>query len=92
MPTEYNNYVSPVERRMSMPYPFYPYIGWEPHCTDVPVVFPPQHQNRHPGFEYLMKPRPISENPAYSGSGKLMNKTAIVTGGDSGIGQAVVFF
>lgn len=72
-----------------MPYPFYPYIGWEPYCTDVPVVFPPQHQNRHPGFEYLMKPRPISENPAYSGSGKLMNKTAIVTGGDSGIGRAV---
>jgi NAD(P)-dependent dehydrogenase (short-subunit alcohol dehydrogenase family) len=55
----------------------------------VPLVFPPQHQNRHPGFEYLMNPRPIYENPTYLGSGKLKNKVAIVTGGDSGIGRAV---
>ncbi|MFF2090637.1 SDR family oxidoreductase [Paenibacillus sp. NPDC058174] len=72
-----------------MPFPVYPYIGWERHCTDVPVVFPPQHQNRHPGYEYVMNPRPISDNPAYIGSGKLKDKVAIVTGGDSGIGRAV---
>jgi NAD(P)-dependent dehydrogenase (short-subunit alcohol dehydrogenase family) len=36
-----------------------------------------------------MKPRPISENPAYAGSGKLKNKVTIITGGDSGIGRAV---
>jgi NAD(P)-dependent dehydrogenase (short-subunit alcohol dehydrogenase family) len=36
-----------------------------------------------------MNPRPISENPNYIGSGKLENKVAIVTGGDSGIGRAV---
>ncbi len=72
-----------------MTYPLYPYIGWKRQCTNVPVVFPPQQQNRHPGFEYLMNPRPISNNPAYVGSGKLMNKVAIVTGGDSGIGRAV---
>jgi hypothetical protein len=29
------------------------------------------------------------ENPTYIGSGKLKNKVAIVTGGDSGIGWAV---
>jgi NAD(P)-dependent dehydrogenase (short-subunit alcohol dehydrogenase family) len=67
----------------------YPYIGWVQQCTNVPVVFPPQNQNRHPGFEYLMNPRPISENPNDIGSGKLKNKVAIVTGGDSGIGRAV---
>ncbi|ALS28746.1 dehydrogenase [Paenibacillus sp. 32O-W] len=72
-----------------MAYPMYSYIGWEQQCTNVPVVFPPQHQNRHPGFEYLMNPRPISDNPGYTGSGKLKNKVAIVTGGDSGIGRAV---
>jgi NAD(P)-dependent dehydrogenase (short-subunit alcohol dehydrogenase family) len=32
---------------------------------------------------------PLSENPTYAGSGKLKNKVAIVTGGDSGIGKAV---
>jgi NAD(P)-dependent dehydrogenase (short-subunit alcohol dehydrogenase family) len=36
-----------------------------------------------------MNPRPISENPTYLGSGKLKNKIAIITGGDSGIGRAV---
>lgn len=72
-----------------MTYPFYPYLGCKQECTKVPIVFPPQHQNRHPGFEYLMNPRPISENPTYSGSGKLKNKVAIITGGDSGIGRAV---
>jgi NAD(P)-dependent dehydrogenase (short-subunit alcohol dehydrogenase family) len=36
-----------------------------------------------------MNPRPIYENPTYLGSGKLKNKVAIVTGGDSGIGRAV---
>jgi NAD(P)-dependent dehydrogenase (short-subunit alcohol dehydrogenase family) len=35
-----------------------------------------------------MVPRPIAENPNYIGSGKLKNKIAVVTGGDSGIGRA----
>ncbi|WP_028562847.1 SDR family oxidoreductase [Paenibacillus pinihumi] len=70
-------------------FPVYPYIGWEQHCTQVPVVFPQQHQDRQPGFEYVMNPRPISDNPAYTGSGKLQGKVAIITGGDSGIGRAV---
>lgn len=51
--------------------------------------FPPQHQNRQPGIESEMKPKPRAEDPQYKGSGKLMNKTALITGGDSGIGRAV---
>ncbi|WP_368736053.1 SDR family oxidoreductase [Ectobacillus ponti] len=50
--------------------------------------FPPQHQDRQPGFEYVMHPLPISDNPAYNGSGKLKNKAILITGGDSGIGRA----
>ncbi|WP_231584179.1 SDR family oxidoreductase [Domibacillus indicus] len=36
-----------------------------------------------------MVPQPIIENPNYKGSGKLKGKTALITGGDSGIGAAV---
>lgn len=36
-----------------------------------------------------MVPQPISDNPEYVGSGKLMNKVAVITGGDGGIGRAV---
>ena len=58
-------------------------------CKDYKIEFPPQHQDTQPGMEYLMVPRPIFNNPYYRGSGKLMNKVAIITGGDSGIGRAV---
>ncbi|MGN6702873.1 MAG: SDR family oxidoreductase [Burkholderiaceae bacterium] len=50
---------------------------------------PPQHQNRQPGIESAMNPRPASTERFYRGSGKLENAVAIVTGGDSGIGRAV---
>lgn len=36
-----------------------------------------------------MKPQPEEEKKSLKGSGKLRNKVAIITGGDSGIGQAV---
>jgi NAD(P)-dependent dehydrogenase (short-subunit alcohol dehydrogenase family) len=54
-----------------------------------PTTFPPQHQQRQPGLEIEMNPRPVYDNPQTQGSGKLQGKTAIVTGGDSGIGRAV---
>lgn len=68
--------------------PTYPYYGKKTVCSEQPVAFPPQHQDRQPGLESLMNPRPISENPHSSGSGKLKGKAALITGGDSGIGRA----
>jgi NAD(P)-dependent dehydrogenase (short-subunit alcohol dehydrogenase family) len=50
--------------------------------------FPKQHQDK-PGIEAELDPRPRYEAPLYQGSGKLEGKTALITGGDSGIGRAV---
>lgn len=53
------------------------------------VIEPVKQQQCLPGLEGLMKPMPQDEDPNYRGSGKLLNKVAIITGGDSGIGKAV---
>jgi len=68
---------------------YYPYLGYKKECKKIPITFPPQHQPVQPGLETLMHPRPIFNNPGYIGSGKLKNKVALITGGDSGIGRAV---
>lgn len=46
-------------------------------------------QDRQPGIEKDMEPQPISELDEYRSAGKLKNKVALVTGGDSGIGRSV---
>lgn len=50
---------------------------------------PAQKQERQPGIEAEMTPRPRSIKETYRGSGKLAGKIAVITGGDSGIGRAV---
>ncbi len=55
----------------------------------APQTFPPQHQNAQPGSQTNMNPRPVVDNPQYKGAAKMAGRAAVITGGDSGIGQAV---
>ncbi|MBS4538727.1 SDR family oxidoreductase [Clostridium sp. D2Q-11] len=56
---------------------------------DYPNNVPAQHQDKQPGVNKEMNPNPIYEDEDYIGTNKLKDKVAIITGGDSGIGQAV---
>ena len=57
--------------------------------SDKPQTLPPQKQDRQPGLQTEMEPRPQSGEHSYLAAGKLKGKCAVITGGDSGIGRAV---
>ena len=55
---------------------------------EMPEEIPPQKQSKQPGEESEMDPQPIYDS-GLPGLGRLKNKVAVITGGDSGIGRAV---
>jgi len=57
--------------------------------SDKPSSVPPQTQSKQPGKESEMSPPPQYLAPNYKGCNKLLNKVALITGGDSGIGRSV---
>lgn len=61
----------------------------EPQVVSEPrPPFPEQRQDR-PGLESKLDPRPRYRAERYRAAGKLVGKSALITGGDSGIGRAV---
>ncbi|WP_207425834.1 SDR family oxidoreductase [Pedobacter sp. SYSU D00535] len=58
------------------------------NTTKMPESIPAQEQERQPGLESEMNPRPIYDTDD-AGCGRLTGMVAIITGGDSGIGRAV---
>ena len=54
---------------------------------ELPERVPPQEQDHQPGSEDEMFPAPLYQ-PRFAGSGRLKDKVAIISGGDSGIGRA----
>jgi NAD(P)-dependent dehydrogenase (short-subunit alcohol dehydrogenase family) len=57
--------------------------------SDDATKLPPQQQAHQPGSEATTELRPQAEMLHYRGAGKLAGKTALISGGDSGIGRAV---
>jgi NAD(P)-dependent dehydrogenase (short-subunit alcohol dehydrogenase family) len=60
----------------------------EPYTPEMTTP-PEQKQQRQPGIEGQMHPEPAFESEHYIPADKLLNKVALITGGDSGIGRAV---
>jgi NAD(P)-dependent dehydrogenase (short-subunit alcohol dehydrogenase family) len=54
-----------------------------------PVPPLPDQHLRKPGLEADLELKPMYDAPHYQGSEKLLDKVALITGGDSGIGRSV---
>ena len=65
----------------------------DPTLRDPRTLYPrppfDTSEQKSPGLEQQMTPKPDCGETSYKGSGKLAGRKALITGGDSGIGRAV---
>lgn len=57
--------------------------------TRFPEITPPEQEQSEPGLQADMTPQPDIGEHSYRGTGRLVGRRALITGGDSGIGAAV---
>ena len=76
---EHSQGASPKTRKQAAPGP----------GRKMPSPPMPEQTLDKPGHEHCMEVRPSFQAPHYKGSAKLQGLTALITGGDSGIGRAV---
>jgi NAD(P)-dependent dehydrogenase (short-subunit alcohol dehydrogenase family) len=57
-------------------------------ATDYPTPPFPEQSQAWPGLTSQMTPRPDHGETSYHGSGRLLGRKALITGGDSGMGRA----
>ncbi|WP_454085187.1 SDR family oxidoreductase [Georgenia sp. Marseille-Q6866] len=57
--------------------------------TRYPEITPPEQEQSEPGLQADMTPQPDIGEHSYRGTGRLVGRRALITGGDSGIGAAV---
>jgi len=66
--------------------------GQRSHVEDPTSKYPkppfPEQQQPWPGLASKMQPRPDHGEHSYKGSGRLLGRRALITGGDSGMGRA----
>jgi NAD(P)-dependent dehydrogenase (short-subunit alcohol dehydrogenase family) len=61
----------------------------QPQIQNEPKPPFPSQKDKPPGREFKMHPRPKFKASKYKAANKLVDKKALITGGDSGIGRAV---
>ncbi len=64
-------------------------LTFQDPVTRYPEITPPEQEQSEPGLQADMTPQPDIGEHSYRGTGRLVGRKALITGGDSGIGAAV---